>query len=444
MLKEHEQMIEKTIETSTFLNGGTLNPKQQDTFIALVRKYSTLLPQVRFHRLTQPVEDIDKMHVGEPVTEAAEENTPSSNQARARFNKVTLTARKLRSQWHVTTEALQGNIEQDRLEDTLMNAFTERMATDFEMLAIQGDSTLAGSDPTSRLLKRCDGWYKQAKSAHVLDAGGVTVTKGLLAFAKRMMPKQFRNDPGLRWIMSDSVVIDWEDSLSDRETDLGDRVLGGGSAGAPLGIPILPVPLIPDDLSVSTGDATSAINVATLEQGPYVFTASNNVLKLDIDNAGAVTVTITAGTLETVVVANLINAAYVTAHGAAYRNIAADDGFGHLILKSPTTGAASEVEIQTVANQAAVTLGFDVSGGYPVTKNGAAAGANSVLEGSFIMLCNPRNLIFGMLDGTRVFTEFDKNNDRIETTMYNQVDAKIENLDSIVLIQNLRLADLLA
>ena len=55
------------------------------------------------------------------------------------------------------------------------------------------------------------------------------------------------------------------------------------------------------------------------------------------------------------------------------------------------------------------------------------------------MLCNPRNLIFGMLDSTRIFSEFEKNYDRIETIMYNHVDAKIENLDAMVLIDNVRL-----
>ncbi len=426
MLKEQEALIEKTLETSDFLSGGLLNPRQQDQFITLVRRYSTLLPQVRFHRMGQPVEEIDKMHVGEPVTESASENSAPTVFSKPDFNKVTLTAVKLRSQWNITTESLQGNIEQNRLEDTIMNAFTERMATDFEYLALMGDITTyaGGTDPTSRLLKRLNGWYLQAQSSHVLDAAGASISKNLLAKAKRMLPKEYRNDPGMRWIMSDTLVVDWEDYVSERETNLGDRVLGGGSAGNPIGTPILPVPLIPDTMSVTTGAVASPAYVIGIQQGPFVITSSNNALLIDIDNAGATAITLPTGTFEAVILTHVIN----TALGA---NIAYDDGTGRIVLQSTTTGVASEVDIQ--AGNANLTLGFTVA----VVAGAAAPG--TIGEGSFIMLCNPKNLIFGMLDSTRIFSEFEKNYDRIETIMYNHLDAKIENLDAMVLIDNVRL-----
>jgi len=43
-----------------------------------------------------------------------------------------------------------------------------------------------------------------------------------------------------------------------------------------------------------------------------------------------------------------------------------------------------------------------------------------------------------MLAGTRIFSEFNKNYDRIETIVYNQVDAKVENIDAIVKGINVR------
>ena len=54
------------------------------------------------------------------------------------------------------------------------------------------------------------------------------------------------------------------------------------------------------------------------------------------------------------------------------------------------------------------------------------------------MLTNPRNLLWGVLDGTRMFTEFNKDFDRIETVLFNQTDAEIENPDALVLGINLR------
>lgn len=441
MLKEQEQMLEKTLTTSDMLNGGTLNAKQQDTFVALVRKYSTLLPNVRFRRMTQPNEDIDKLHVGEPVTASAEENVATTVYAKPQFNKVSLIARKLRSQWNISTETLQANIEQEGIEDTLMAAFTERVATDMEHLAINGDATAyaTGTDPNSLLLKRADGWYKQLKSAHVLDAAGAAISKGLLAAAKRELPKQYRGDPNLRWVISDTFVTDWEDTVSDRETAAGDGALGGRGVNSPLGIPFLQVPLIPDSKAINTNDVAEATPayVVGIEQGPFTITASNRAMKLDIDNAGAVTFNLPLGTWDTVEIANAIN----TAMSA---RVAYDDGFGHLVLKSTTKGAASEVEIQTVANEAYQTLGlWDGVASLPLTYTGHAAAAyGDVPEGSFIILCNPKNLIFGLLDGTRIFSEFNKGYDRIETVMYNQVAMAIENLDAAVIIDNVRRREL--
>lgn len=71
----NEDVIEKTMETGDLSSGGLLNPEQQDTFVTLVKKFSVLLPQVRFVRMDQPQMDIDKLHVGEPVTIAVAENT---------------------------------------------------------------------------------------------------------------------------------------------------------------------------------------------------------------------------------------------------------------------------------------------------------------------------------------------------------------------------------
>lgn len=426
----NDEFIEKAITTSDLLNGGRLNAEQQARFIVLVKRFSTLLPMTRFVTLSHSTMDVDKLHIGEPVTESADENTDSANQVQAKFNKVPINAKKLRSQWQISTETLQDNIEQNDFEDTLMQAITERIATDLELLAIQGDvaTFTAGTDPTSRLLKRLDGWDVQTEETHVIDVQGASIQKGIWSEAKRTLPKQFKNDPGLRWLVSDTIATDWMDTLSDRATGIGDAALQG-SGIAPFGIPMVIVNLIPDDQPITVTGASSAQVIGT-EFGPYVITAGvNNKLLIDVDNAGAVAITLVAGTREVVVVANEINTQLIAGGAAA---IATDSGDGLLLLKSPTTGAASEVDIQATANDAYTTLGLTVA----VTPGAASGG--SVLEGSFILLTNPRNLIWAILDGTRIFTEFNKNFDRIESVIFNQVDAKIENVDAIVKIKNIR------
>lgn len=436
ILKSQEETIEKTIETSDFLSGGLLNPTQQRTFVVLLKRFSVLLSRVRTIQMPTPQMEIDKLHVSEPITESIDENTSTANTAKPKINQVTLQARKLKSGWNITTETLQGNIERDGFEQTVINTMTSRIATDLEMLAIQGDTSIspAATDPESVLLRRLDGWHVQSQSAHVLDIGGANMQHGIFSEMKRTMPRQFRNDPGMRFIMSDSLITDWQDVLSDRETDLGDRSIERGGTGLrPYGIEIVRVQLIPDDLPVTVSSGASPGEVDGVRAEPYTFvTGSNDTLLLTISGV-PVTVTFPQGTLDGVEVYSAINSAIVTA-GAA--GIAFDNGENKLRIRTTATGAGASVVVGTLGagSTANSTLGFPDAG---VTGTGAAA-SGTLNEGSFVWLANPRNFIWGILDGTRIFTEFNKDFDRIETIVYNQVDAKIENLNALVLGENVR------
>jgi hypothetical protein len=389
-----------------------------------------MLPLVRSVRMPQAKMEIDKLYVGEPVTESVDENTSTATPAKPKFSKVELEARKVKSSWNLSTETLQSNLEQNDFETTVMNAMTARISTDLEMLSIRGDTALPPglTDPVSKLLRRLDGWAKQTEGAHVLDAGGAEIQKGIFAEMKRMLPQQYKNDPNLRWFVADTIADDWLDVLSGRETALGDNALQGAGI-APLGIPLVKVPLIPDDLAVPVRTGPSPAVVIGLRFGPFLIIAgSNDKLELKIDGGATVSITLPAGTLDTVTVARSINEALAAAPAAAF---AEDDNDGQLKIQTRTKGAASSIEI-LASGTAQDTLGLPV---------GTVAGADSggtVPEGSFIWLANPKNLIWGILDGTRIFTEFNKDYDRIESVVYNQVDARIENIDAIVKCKNVR------
>ena len=173
----NEELIEKTIATSDLLTGGLLNPMQQTQFITLVKKFSVLLPLVRFIRMPRPLMDIDKLWIGEPITESVDEATDTGNLARAKFQRLVLRAQKIRSAWNITTEVLQGNIEQNEFEGTIMNTMSERVATDLEDMAINGDVGIPAADvtPRARLLRRLNGWNLQTESAHLLDVRGASI-----------------------------------------------------------------------------------------------------------------------------------------------------------------------------------------------------------------------------------------------------------------------------
>lgn len=449
----NQEMIEKSIKTGDMTTGGLLNPQQQKQFITLVKKFSVLLPETRFVTMPRPMMDIDKLWVGEPVTESVDEGTDTGNLSRAKFQRITLAAKKVRSAWNITTEALQGNIEQNDFEQTVMNTMVERIATDLEDLALNGDTTNTDTTVRGRLLRRLDGFIKLTDNAHVVDIAGDSISKGIFAAMKRAMPKQYKNDPGLRWLIGDSLAVDWSDTLSDRGTILGDAALQGAEM-APLGTPMMRIPLIPDDMPITVSNGTAAQLVGT-QFGPFEISGSNDTMTINIDSLGAVTITLPHGTLNTTDVCKAINDAFVAtvAYGVKYEAVAVDNRMGAIRLESPTTGTSSTIVLSPVAiaSEAYSTLGFAPSPApadtqvptAAVTYTGTGAGTYTTApEGSLIFLANPKNFVWGILDGTRIFTEFNKNTDQIESIVYNQVDCAVENVDAVVKAVNIRRREL--
>lgn len=424
-----QENILKTIETSDFGNGGLLNPKRQNQFIKYVRDYGKMLPMVRFEKLNQSQTTLDKLYIGEPVTHAVEENDPTAYLAKPVTGQMHLETKKLKSSWNITTETLTDNIEQKGFEQTVMEGMTRRISTDIELLAIQGDEEkyAGNTDVFGRLLKRQDGWDKLTDSAHILDVGGATVQKGIFAEMIRMLPQQYLQDTGLRWFVSKSVAIDWLDLLSDRGTALGDNALNGNSV-SPYGIPLVEVPLLPDNKEVKVSKGTTA-QVRGHRADPFVIeTDVNDKLSISVDGGAAVTVTLPAGTFRVNHIAAFINGT----EGLA--GIATDDTHGRLVFTSPTNGSNSEITFGTIEENAYATLGLSEG-----TNKGVDSGTvGTETDGSFIWLANPKNFIAAMRGNTRVYTEFNKDYDRLETVIYNEVDFGVENDDAIVKAVNLR------
>jgi len=436
-----EAMIEKTITTSSLLNGGTLNRDQQNRFVMLVKDYSVMLSQVRFKRMRHNAEDIDRLHIGEPVSESADENTATAATFAPDFSQVPLDAKKLKSQWQITTETLQENIEQNNFEDTIMDGITRRIATDLEDLAFNGDSSLPATTPFNKLRRTLDGWDKKTEGAHIVDAGGKTIQKGIWSAAQRAMPKSYAADTGLIWMVSRNIWTDWVDMISDRQTPVGDNALSTGSGVTPFGIKAQMVPSIRDDLNIEAAGAEKAIVVGDRD-GPFVIvTGSNDEFTLTSQKrdgtttTGAVAITLPAGTFFATEIALEINSQMVTA-GNDYL-IADENAEGAIRLKTFVAGASSTITLAAGGNDALGTLGLTAA----VTA-GAVAGGDTP-QGSYILLCNPKNLVWGQLDSTRMFTEFNKDNDRIESVIYNQLATAVENVNAVVKVKNIRSKDLI-
>jgi hypothetical protein len=364
------------------------------------------------------------------------ENSNPAQDNKVLVNTLHLDAIKIRSSHDLTTEVLQQNLEGDDFEMTVIRAMAARSALDMGLLALLGDTSQPSTTAYNRLINGQDGWYKKAQSSHVLNLEGAYVEPGIFSEMIRMLPQQYRGDPGLRFIVSETAVIDWQDQLQSRPTPLGDAGLGAfGPSLAPYGKKFHVEPLISDDMALTVTENVPAYVMGNIA-GPFSIVAgSNDALSLTI-NSTSVTVTIPSttfstvgGVVDSVQVIKAINDA-IALTAAAGLAVAYDDGWGRVDLKSTGTGSGQAIVVN--AATANSTIGWTAA-----TYDGANT-SGTVNEGSFIMLTNPKNLVWGILDGTRMFTQYNKDFDRIESVVYNQVASNIENLDAMVLATNLR------
>lgn len=438
-----QEEILKAIELGDFVGGqGLLNRDQQREYVVLLKRMTAMFGVCRTIIMPQAAMEVSKLQIGEPITVSVTENTNPAQDNKVLVNTVHLDAKKVRSSHDLTTEVLQQNLEGDEFEMTTIRAMAARSALDLGLLALLGDTSLPAGSKYNDLLRGQDGWFKKAQSGHVLDLQGSEIEPGIFSEMLRMMPQQYRGDPGLRFIVSETLVIDWQDTLQARPTPLGDAALGAfGPSMAPYGKKFQVEPLISDDMPLTVQESVPAYVYGGVA-GPFtIATAANDVLVFAINGGADITVTLSTqtgqgpfsangGNVDAVQVIKAINDA-IKASASAGLAIAYDDGWGRVVLKTVGKGAGVSLNVKA-GSTAAATLGWAL---------GLVAGADNtgvVREGSFVMLCNPKNLIWGILDGTRMFTSFNKDFDRIESVVYNQVATAIENLDAVVLGTNLR------
>lgn len=500
-----QEMILKANELTTSLmsSGGYLNPKQQDRYIELVRSYGVLLPRARVVKMTQAVQDFDKLHLGEPITRAGAEAQTNPNVANSsgayasvaygaspdypyksvpKFNKVTLSAVKTRADWAISIESLQNNIAGNSLEGSFMSMVTERLAQDMEEMAINGDtstslfSAATVDSPYFQLRRILNGWDVQTNDAIILDVGGSYISKQVWNDMIRIQPKDYKNDPGVMFMASDNVCQDWQELLSERATGIGDEALKGMGI-APFGKPLLRVPTIRDDKAISTSPAYA--KVVSGHYGPFVIPA-NARIEVAIDGATTAdnqpgVIALPAGTWDTNQIVALLTpndgfggsatrskGVYIgtteyyssfldtgdaasnatsTALALDVNFRAAEVGDGRFVIYSNATSSqqvtvrALTTNIGAVYTNVANILGLaDSSNTSYLTQQNPTTNN----EGSFIWLANPKNFMWGILDGTRIFTEYNKDNDTIETTLHNFVAAAVENTRAVVKAVNVR------
>jgi hypothetical protein len=228
--------------------------------------------------------EIDRMSVGEKLMKLATEADNDGANSAVTFSKISLTTKKLRMDWELSTESLEDNIEGADLEDHIARLMATQAGNDIEDVILNGNTATTGD----ALYKAFDGVVKKAKtSGRVVDAAGAAVSREVFNKALKAMPRKYKQRRGdLRFLAGSNLIQDflYANSIGTNQTipqDIASSVIRGGVAplGGPagyvapfaFGIPIIEVPLLNE---TQTGDYTTP----TGSHGDIHLSFPNNVV----------------------------------------------------------------------------------------------------------------------------------------------------------------------
>ena len=265
-------------------NGGLLNAEQSARFLDYIFDATVIGKVARTVRMKADTTEIDRMSVGEKLMKLATEADDTATNGAVTFSKISLSTKKLRMDWELSTESLEDNIEGADLEDHIARLMATQAGNDIEDVVLNGDTSLSSDN----LYKSFNGVVKKAKtSGRVVDAAGAAVSRAVFNSALKAMPRKYKQRRGdLRFLAGSNLIQDflYANSIGTNQTipqDIASSVIRGavaplgGPAGyvAPFafGIPIIEVPLLNE---TQTGDYSAA----TGSHGDIHLSFPNNVV----------------------------------------------------------------------------------------------------------------------------------------------------------------------
>jgi hypothetical protein len=259
----------------TLSGTGLLYPDQANRFLDYMWDATILAKAARTIRMRSNVTEIDRVSVGQRIMTVASEDNPRNyvneagsdfTNAAATFSKVSLTTRKLRLDWELSSESLEDNIEGADLEDHIARLMATQAGNDIEDVLINGIGSSTG------LLSAFAGFRKLAlDNAHVVDAQGVGLDKAVFNLAIKTLPRKYKQRRNqLRFFTGSNLVQDYLYNLTSGTStnfspfDIASGVIRGdvtANDGGPgtvtpfaFGIPVVNVPLMDE---TKTGDYVS-------------------------------------------------------------------------------------------------------------------------------------------------------------------------------------------
>lgn len=232
-------------------NGGYLVDEQAAKFIEIMIKESVLMGLVTVDTMNAPKKLLETLRFGSGVLHGADEGKalPEAQRATPDLGKTELSVELFKAEVPITDEVFEDNIERQGLKNTIRNALAKAIARDLEDACLNGDTALADT-----LLGKLDGIRKQT-TTNTADNGDVPINVDFLNDLIKTMPSEFiRNRDKLRFLTSINAEQDLWNNYSNRGTDLGDRALENAPRIRYSGIPLVAIPVMPENLGAGTNE----------------------------------------------------------------------------------------------------------------------------------------------------------------------------------------------
>lgn len=229
--------------------GGLLVQEQVKEFMEILIEESVILGLATTISMAGPTYEISKMGFTSRVLRRAQENTalPEADRSKPELGKVLLTTHEFIAEARIPYGVVEDNVANGSFQDYAMRLLAKAVARDMEEVVISGDTT--SSDV---YLATLDGILKQVSSL-TIDAGGLRLSKSQMKQSVQKLPSRYlRATKNLSFLTSKNATIDYIDSLANRQTPLGDSKVVDAAAGEYMGYPVVPIPMMPENLGGGT------------------------------------------------------------------------------------------------------------------------------------------------------------------------------------------------
>ena len=377
-----------------------MDRKQVERLVDLTVSQSGWLSAVKVKMRNQRSGELPRLVINDVVTEGVPENGGKTVSTVPTTDFVPYHCGKFQATWYLTVEDIReakASGEPD-FERKVRAAFAKAMGNDMARWSLRGDTDLDDSTRLNRLLRKRDGWLKQARANAIRNTTGrgAPFARSLFSSMQAAMPEEYRDDADLRWLFSSTLDMAWTESLADptnaQGSTLGDRASIERSRFKPSGIPQLIIPQMPttqgfEQVTASTANADAVVDNAGANLTATVNTLFGGYAAKWAGRSVRITFTATGDT----------EVATVTDTGSA--------------LKITTVGTLGQSTISTTVGDYTLDLA-DIT---------------------TAILSNPSNLFLVMCDQMRAYRKFEQEYERWRIDVFYEADAGLFNENALVI-----------